>query len=72
MHLLAVNYYVHCTFWSPVNPNGKVKSIANTWPFILYFRGFFGHESAISVVSTAQIQAIGRAAFRIFYMRVVN
>lgn len=72
MHLLAVNYYVHCTFASSVNPNGKVKSIANTWPFSLYFQASFGHESARIVALTAQILRIGRVAFRIFYMRVVN
>jgi len=53
MHLLAVNYYVHCTFAEPVNPNGKVKSIANTWPFILYFQGFLADESANSVQRAA-------------------
>ncbi len=46
MHLLAVNYYVHYLVASPVNPNGKVKSIANTRPLIRYFWAFFGHESA--------------------------
>ncbi|TVT79376.1 hypothetical protein FPT12_26615 [Pseudomonas sp. H3(2019)] len=35
MHLLAVNYYVHCTFTSPVNPKDKVKSIAKKAPFTL-------------------------------------
>ncbi|SDT49082.1 hypothetical protein SAMN04490191_4735 [Pseudomonas lini] len=53
MHLLAVNYYVHFTFTSPVNPNGKVKSIANTRPLTLYFLGFFGHKSAKQVLHTA-------------------
>lgn len=72
MHLLAVNYYVHYLVASPVNPNGKVKSIANTQPLILYFRGFFGHESARLALNAAQRLAIGRAAFRILYMRVVN
>ncbi|CAI8953118.1 hypothetical protein EMIT0194MI4_50482 [Pseudomonas sp. IT-194MI4] len=56
----------------PVNPNGKVKSIANTWPFSLYFLAFFGRQSAISGLHTAQTLSIGRSAFRIFYMRVVN
>ncbi|CAI8873242.1 transposase [Pseudomonas sp. IT-P74] len=47
MHLfLAVNYYVHYPFTSPVNPNGKVKSIANTWPFNVYFRASQKDESA--------------------------
>jgi hypothetical protein len=46
MHLLAVNYYVHYLVASPVNPNRKVKSIANTQPLNLYFRAFLGHESA--------------------------
>ncbi len=54
MHLLAVNYYVHYLVASPVNPNGKVKSIANTWPLNLYFRAFLGHESAKSVLRTVQ------------------
>jgi len=35
MHLLAVNYYVHCTFATSVNPKGKVKSIADKWAFLL-------------------------------------
>ncbi|KAF2391703.1 hypothetical protein FX983_06188 [Pseudomonas frederiksbergensis] len=52
MHLLAVNYYVHYLVASPVNPKGKVKSIANTWPFNLYFRAFYGHESARYVPRT--------------------
>ncbi|PWE38720.1 hypothetical protein C9I50_21005 [Pseudomonas prosekii] len=72
MHLLAVNYYVHYGVARPVNPNGKVKSIANTWPFNLYFRAFYGHESANQGARPAQILSIGRSAFRIFYMRVVN
>ena len=54
MHLLAVNYYVHYPFTSPVNPKGKVKSIANTWPFDLYFPAFFGHKRARLVLRTAQ------------------
>ncbi len=53
MHLLAVNYYVHYPFTSPVNPKGKVKSIANTRPFNLYFLAFFGVESARFVLRTA-------------------
>jgi len=53
MHLLAVNYYVHYLVTSPVNPKGKVKSIANTWPFNLYFRAFYGHTSAKKAWSTA-------------------
>jgi|GEM_PF-4371011 len=52
MHLLAVNYYVHFMFTSPVNPKDKVKSIANTWPFNLYFRAFYGHASAREVLRT--------------------
>jgi hypothetical protein len=47
MHLFfTVNYYVHRPFTSPVNPKGKVKSIANTWPFNVYFRASQGDESA--------------------------
>jgi len=53
MHLLAVNYYVHYLVASSVNPKDKVKSIANTWPFNLYFRAFNGDESAKSVPHTA-------------------
>jgi hypothetical protein len=72
MHLLAVNYYVHRPFTQPVNPKGKVKSIANTWPSSVIFRAFLGHESARAVFKHAQILSLGRLAFRIFYMRVVN
>ncbi len=47
MHLFfTVNYYVHRPFTSPVNPKGKVKSIANTQPFSVYFRAFQKDESA--------------------------
>ncbi|MGF6709030.1 hypothetical protein ABIA58_005929 [Pseudomonas frederiksbergensis] len=53
MHLLAVNYYVHYPFTSPVNPKDKVKSIANTLPFNLYFLAFFERKSARSVLRTA-------------------
>ncbi len=49
MHLLAVNYYVHRPFTQPVNPKGKVKSIANTQPFSVYFRASQEDESAKSV-----------------------
>lgn len=52
MHLLAVNYYVHFMFTSPVNPKDKVKSIENTWPFNLYFRAFYGGESAMRALHT--------------------
>jgi len=72
MHLLAVNYYVHRAFAEPVNPNGKVKSIANTRPFTLYFLGFSADRNIKSIWNTAQILRIRRAAFRIFYMAVVN
>ena len=72
MHLLAVNYYVHYLVASPVNPKGQVKSIANTWAVKLYFRAFYGDESAKSTAHAAQLLRIGRAAFRIFYMGVVN
>ena len=47
MHLFfTVNYYVHRPFTSPVNPKGKVKSIANTEPFSVYFWASQKHESA--------------------------
>ena len=73
MHLFfTVNYYVHRPFTSPVNPKGKVKSIANTWPFNVYFRASQGDESARYALKHAKTLKIGRAAFRIFYMRVVN
>jgi hypothetical protein len=54
MHLFfTVNYYVHRPFTSPVNPKGKVKSIANTWPFNLYFLAFQKDQSAIYALKHA-------------------
>ncbi len=54
MHLFfTVNYYVHRPFTQPVNPKGKVKSIANTLPFNVYFRAFQRHASATSVLNDA-------------------
>ncbi len=54
MHLFfTVNYYVHRPFTSPVNPKGKVKSIANTQPFNVYFRAFQRAMSARNALKHA-------------------